>query len=193
MFTQVLKVREYELPFAGVPKVIVDAGANVGFTSVFFANKYPQSKILAIEPAESNFQMLVKNAASYENITPIKAALWNRCGNIAITGLQFGHCGFRVSDASTNSQEMVPAVTVESILDQYGIDFIDVVKIDIEGAEKEVLEGSAAWIDKVGAIAIETHDRFKLGCTQALEQSIDAFPFRHVNGEVQYFARNGPI
>ena len=193
IFYQVFIRREYELPFPVLPKVIIDAGANVGFTSVFYADKYPQAKIFAIEPAPSNFRMLVKNAAPYTNIIPIRAALWCAGGNIAITGLEFGHWGFRVSDASETSVETVPAVTVESVISQYGIEFIDILKLDIEGAEKEVLEGSNAWIDKVGAMAVETHDHFKPGCTQALGRVIDPFPFRHINGETQYFARTAPI
>ena len=147
MFTQVLVVREYELPFSAAPNVIIDAGANVGYTSVFYANKYPQTKIFAIEPAASNFRMLVKNTAKYENVVPIHAALWSTCGNIAITGLEFGHCGFRVSDNFKSAGETVAAITIQSVIEQYGIEFVDILKLDIEGAEKEVLEGSDAWID----------------------------------------------
>ncbi|MGD0842702.1 MAG: FkbM family methyltransferase [Candidatus Acidiferrales bacterium] len=192
IFCQVLKVREYELPFSVAPNVIVDAGANVGFTSVFYANKYPNAKIFSIEPAASNFRMLLRNAAPYRNIVPIHAALWCASGNIAITGPEFGHCGFRVSDTPETSSERVPAVTVGSVMNRYGIEFIDILKLDIEGAEKEVLEGSTEWIDKVGVISVETHDRFKPGCTQALERATGHFPFRYSNGEVESFARNPP-
>ncbi|MFZ3200888.1 MAG: FkbM family methyltransferase [Candidatus Acidiferrales bacterium] len=190
---QVLVYGEYEFPFPVAPRTIIDAGANVGFTSVFYANKYPQAKILAIEPAESNFRLLVKNAMPYGNIIPIHAALWCAAGNIAISSLEFGHCGFRISERPKTSSEIVPAVTVETLMSQYGIRFIDIFKLDIEGAEKEVLDTSDAWIDKVGAIAIETHDRFKPGCTQALERVTHSFPFRHIDGDVQHFARNAPI
>ncbi len=193
VFHQVFTNREYEFPFFGVPKVIMDAGANVGLTSVFYANKYPQAKILAVEPAASNFRMLAQNTAPYGNIIPIRAALWCACGHVGISGLEFQHAGFRVLESCETSSETVPAVTVETVMSQYGIEFIDILKLDIEGAEKEVLEGSSAWIDKVGAIALETHDRFKPGCTQALEQVIAPFSFRLTNGEIEYYARHAPI
>src|SRR6266404_4664431 len=67
---------EYDFPLAKSPSVIVDAGANVGFASVFFARKYPNARILAIEPETSNFALLKKNVQEYPNVIPIGAALW---------------------------------------------------------------------------------------------------------------------
>src|SRR5271166_1471460 len=59
----------FDLPFS--PKVIVDAGANIGMASIYFAHKYPEAKIIAIEAEGSNFDMLTRNIRPYPAIIPV--------------------------------------------------------------------------------------------------------------------------
>jgi FkbM family methyltransferase len=193
VFQQVLTNQEYEVSCGNVLNTIIDAGANAGFASIFYANKYPKARIFAIEVAEANFRVLAKNVAPYKNIIPIHAALWSAEGQIGISGREHGYWGFRVLGSSEMLKETVPAITVNGLMNRYNIEYIDLLKIDIEGAEKEVLENSGTWIDKVGAIAIETHDRFKPGCTEALNRAAIPFHFRRTKGEIKYFARTAPI
>lgn len=68
IFEQIFIRQEYNFTVNKPPEVIVDAGANVGFASIYFASKYPNSKIIAIEPEESNFRLLKKNTDSYEKM-----------------------------------------------------------------------------------------------------------------------------
>jgi hypothetical protein len=58
----------FDLPFQ--PRVILDAGANIGLTSVYFAKKYPHARIVAIEPEASNFDVLTRNVRPYPSIIP---------------------------------------------------------------------------------------------------------------------------
>src|SRR5579883_1485462 len=58
---KVLFKQEYRLPFDLAPRVIVDAGANIGAASLYFATRFPEATILALEPEQSNFQLLRKN------------------------------------------------------------------------------------------------------------------------------------
>jgi len=60
------------------PKVIIDGGANVGYASIWFANRYPSATIFAVEPQKDNYELLRENVAPYPNIVPIRAALWSR-------------------------------------------------------------------------------------------------------------------
>ena len=185
---QVLLSREYESPMAVVPSVIVDAGANIGVTSVFYANRYPEAKIFAIEPEISNFEMLVKNVAGYKTVVPIHGALWGRATSVAVRGVQeFDHWGVRVSEEPCVVS--APAFTISDLMSQHQIDFIDILKLDIEGAELEVFETSDPWIGKVGMLAVETHDRFKPGCSKAFERVVTAFPYRFRQGEIDFAAR----
>ncbi|HRX77684.1 MAG TPA: FkbM family methyltransferase [Pirellulaceae bacterium] len=82
---EVFDLRTYEFAPAAMPRVIVDASANVGCTSVFFANRYPDAKIFAIEPETSNFQLLEQNTSPYKNVIPIHAALWSANCDLAVS------------------------------------------------------------------------------------------------------------
>jgi isoaspartyl peptidase/L-asparaginase-like protein (Ntn-hydrolase superfamily) len=67
---------------------------------------------------------------------------------------------------SGESQEVI-SLTIEELMESYGLNFIDILKIDIEGAEKEVFSNSPPWLAKIGMIAIELHDKIKIGCNRS--------------------------
>src|SRR5262245_52396786 len=77
-FDKVFLTEEYKLPFDTSPMAIVDAGANIGMATLYFAKTYPHAHILAIEPAPENFRILEKNCARLANVTLLQAALWPR-------------------------------------------------------------------------------------------------------------------
>jgi hypothetical protein len=83
-FDQVFVYQGYDFDASPSPEIIIDAGANIGLASIYFANKYPEAKIIAVEPEESNFRLLRKNAAPYKNIIPLQAALWNKNEEICV-------------------------------------------------------------------------------------------------------------
>jgi hypothetical protein len=56
-FEQVIYEKEYEMALSRPPSVILDAGANIGLASIYFANRYPNAKIIAVEPEKSNFEL----------------------------------------------------------------------------------------------------------------------------------------
>src|SRR5713101_7274505 len=151
VFNQVLVLAEYDCDFLKTPKVIDDAGANVGLTSVFYANKYPTARIFAIEPESSNFEMLKKNTAPYSNIVLVHAGLWKCNKELSLVDPGIGKYGFQTLDKleldRTESRESVPGITVDRLMADHAIDHIDILKVDIEGAEREVFEDASSWID----------------------------------------------
>jgi len=84
VFEQIFLDRDYELPFELSPSLILDAGANVGFASIFFGNRYPDATIIALEPDPANFNSLVANTRGYRHIVPMKIALWNKCERLSL-------------------------------------------------------------------------------------------------------------
>ncbi len=185
---------DFELPVS--PKVIVDVGANIGLASVFYANKYPSARVLAIEPEASNFRMLAKNTAPYSNVTAIRAALWKESCEVAISNPNddpWSFWGFRTADLGRSPEpgqcQSVRAATLDELLKENGVDVVDLLKLDIEGAEKEVFESSATWIGRVGAIAIEVHDRFKEGCSNSVCAATTDFEVRSQRGETTFLLR----
>jgi FkbM family methyltransferase len=179
---------KFELPFS--PKVIVDAGANIGMTSIFFANRYPGAKIIAIEPETSNFSALVRNVRPYPAILPIQAALWNRDGEISLsepnpsTGAE-GKWGYVTHEGAG---VMVPAMTMRTLMKKLDISFIDLLKIDIEGSEKEVFD-NCDWVDKINSLVIELHDWCRAGCSDAVDAAMLGFS-KDQRGEATFYVRN---
>ena len=102
LYKDIILRKEYDLGLPEFsPRTIVDAGANSGMATLYYANKYPNAKIVAVEPEPSNYAALVKNVAPYPNVTPINAALWNKDGTVSLgpTGLDstpYGKWAFQV-------------------------------------------------------------------------------------------------
>jgi FkbM family methyltransferase len=154
------------------PSVIVDAGAHIGMASLRFACHYPHATIIAIEPEPSNFTFLCRNSAPYKNIIPVEAALWKEDGEVGLEASNVHPKGaFQIAESG---KTRVRAITVPTLMKEMNIGFIDLLKVDIEGAEKEVFE-ACDWIEDVGIIAIELHVRVKPGCRAAVEGAARKF------------------
>ncbi len=152
------------------PRFIIDAGANIGSASIYFARRFPNARIIAVEPEKDNFEMLCKNAEPYPNIVPIQAALWSERTMREIQDRHTGSLGFTISETTNRKQatgQKVDCLTIQDLMEQHGIDRIDLLKMDIEGAEKEVLGNSDGWINKVNALTAELHDKICPGCERA--------------------------
>jgi FkbM family methyltransferase len=179
---------DFDLPFQ--PKTIIDAGANIGVASIYFANKYPDAKIVAIEAEASNFDVLARNVKPYPSITPIHAALWNRDGEIvvsepdAVSGAS-ENWAFVTRDGGEGTR--VRAVTLPTLMEELRIPVIDVAKIDIEGAEQEMFD-DVGWLNGVKCVMIELHDRLRPGCSAAVEPAMQAFE-RTQRGMTTFFVR----
>lgn len=178
--------REYDYLSLSDPEIIIDAGANIGASSIFFARKYPNARIFAIEPETSNFELLKQNIQNYHNIIPIKAAIWGETGTRTIQNRFTGHWGFTVSE-TTNKTELIGqeinCITIHSLMKEYGFTSIDLLKMDIEGGEKDVLENSQDWMDSVKIITVELHDKIHLGCEQAFYDATKDFKNFEKHGE----------
>lgn len=183
----------FNLKFA--PKVIVDAGANIGFASIYFARRYPDARIYAVEPERSNFELLQRNVQPYRNITPLRGALWNEDTTIDLVDPGFGHWAFQVSPNARREQvvEKVPAFRVSTLLREHRIESIDLLKVDIEGAEKELFSNAGEWIDKVRSVVIELHDRVKPGCSESFFSATAGFPLEERKGENIFRSRGKAV
>jgi FkbM family methyltransferase len=190
---QVFRERQYAVNQSKPPKTIVDAGAHIGLAAVYFATAFPQAEILAIEPDEQNFALLQRNTRSVKGVTPIQAALVGEPGFVRIANPEAENWEYQVGSASAEAPGTVRGMTVSEILDRTRSGHIDLLKLDIEGAEAEVLRGSDEWIDRVETIAVELHDRFWPGCTESFERATRDFPRRLEVGEVTWASRSSAL
>jgi FkbM family methyltransferase len=160
----------YELDVPVEPKLIVDLGANAGYASVFFALRYPSARVIAVEPVPENARLVRKNVSRLERVDVVEAAAWPRPARLALVDPGKGFWGMRVSEDAAGE---VAAVTIQDLLDRAGADRIDILKIDIEGAEAELFSENTAWLGRVGVLVLELHDRFVPGCRAALDGAIE--------------------
>jgi FkbM family methyltransferase len=186
---------DYHFAVQKPPATIIDAGANIGLASIKFANRWPDATIVAIEPEAGNFRLLKKNVAAYKNVIPVQAALWNRSGRIRIIDTGLGNWAFMTRAQSSpevqagSTEHEIQAMTMDELMDVYQLDTIDILKIDIEGAEKEVFADTSAWIEKVNAIIVELHEHMKSGCLRSFYNGSNGFDHEWKQGENVYLSR----
>ena len=164
---EVMVTQEYAFQAAlDSPAFIIDGGANVGMASVFFLNRYPSAQVIAIEPDPANFDLCRQNLAPYEDrATVIQGAIWKKEGHLALEPNEQEWL-VRVRDDRPGS---VRAVTMSSLMADASQ--VDILKLDIEGAEGEVFaSGAPEWLSRVRNIAIELHgERNKAAFFDALK------------------------
>jgi FkbM family methyltransferase len=155
------------------PTTIVDAGANIGLASLYFAHRFPKAKIVALEVDQSNFDLLVRNTKAYANVTCLKKALWSKQAQLNILNPTDEPWAFRVGEVANDDGTSIPALGVDDLLVEFESGRIDLLKMDIEGAEKEVFQNRTdKWIDRIGVIAVELHDHIAPGASQSLNEAL---------------------
>ena len=157
--------------------------------------KYPNAKILAVEPEESNFEKKKKNIRGYKNIVPINAAIWPKKTFLKFLNPNNKKWGFRVKEVTKKDNYDTMSVTIDYLLKKYNFDRIDILKLDIEGSERELFSNNYnSWIDKVNTIIIEFHEDIKKGCVDALYSTIDLTEWReYKKGEKVILVRKTQI
>jgi FkbM family methyltransferase len=145
----------YHQDLSGTP-YIIDCGANIGLSVIYMKLQCPDAHILAFEPDESNFELLSKNIESFgfKNVELRKEAVWKEN-----TTLQFsneGSMSSRIMEKGASTSREVRAIRLRDALDRP----IDFLKIDIEGAEFEVLKDIDGEMGGVRNLFIEYHGNF---------------------------------
>ncbi len=142
VFTQIFMREELNVHFEQIPKIIIDGGANIGLSTLYLKNKYPKASIIAIEPERSNFKLLTLNTKNYSDIFCLNKGIWNTSGILQIIDKGDGNASFITKEMSISetAENVVSAINLEDIMSQFGINVLDLLKLDIEGSEKEVFE-----------------------------------------------------
>jgi FkbM family methyltransferase len=195
VFEHIFLRQEYRFDVTTPPSTIVDAGANIGLSSIYFANRFPQARIVAIEPEERNFELLERNTRPYPNVVAVHGALWHEDTSIALVDPGAGEWGFMTETRGATGErageilQTVRGVTVDIVMREHGLEHIDIMKMDIEGAEREVFSDASSWLGKVDALIVELHERLKPGCNRSFYQGTRGFDDEWLDGENVYLTR----
>lgn len=149
---------EYDLSIGFKPEYIIDAGAYTGISTVFFHHKYPEAKIIAVEPEKSNYDLLVRNTKPYKNILCVNGGVYGEDVPLVISDAAVEKYAFRVERGSSDEGSL-PGYTIETLMKKFQLPHIDILKMDIEGAEYSVfMHNPGSWLPAVKVLATELHE-----------------------------------
>ncbi len=191
VFRDIFLFGEFKLPINIEPKLIIDIGAYVGLSSLYYSSRYPNAQIIAVEPESLNFDSLIQNTELHPNIKCINAGIWSKNTRLKIVNPQSEKWAFTLTEADKLDSEVIKAVTINEILADSGFDEIDILKIDIEGSEKEIFSrNSENWLKKVKIIVLELHDRIMPGCSDSVYNAMNKEDWQeYKNGEKVIFIK----
>jgi FkbM family methyltransferase len=167
-------------PYMSDARLVIDAGANIGYTAALFANWWPDSKIISIEPDTENYELTVKNTSLYPNIDVIHGGLWTKTIDLQIEAGQ--EDGFVVREVKNKlailKENLTKGISINDILERYKAKDIDFLKMNIEGSEKEIFsENYQSWLPNTKVMLIELHDGKNQGCSKAVFSSVEQYDF----------------
>jgi FkbM family methyltransferase len=165
----------YRLPFDAAPKLIVDLGANIGLTSLWFAHRYGGTEIIAVEPSPDNARLARLNLEG-NNVRAqvLEAAVGARDGTVYFQEDRDSNLGHVAS-----SGRPVRQVSMDTVLrDLPPSAEVDLIKMDIEGGEGPLFEDNLGWLRRVRAIIAETHR--DVIDHPALVRTLEAQGFRYI-------------
>jgi FkbM family methyltransferase len=164
VFCQIFQFDEYAcLRNISSPSVILDLGANVGYSSAYLLSCFPAATVVAIEPDPDNFELCRKNLAPYgDRAQVVLGAVWSKRCRLVLSRRTIGECrewATQVRESEGNQEEAsVEAWDVPGLLQLTGGREIDLLKVDIERSEMELFGGnSTEWLPLVRNICIELH------------------------------------
>lgn len=178
VFDQIFVSKGYDSNVPFKVKRIIDCGSNIGLSAIFLQKKYPESHIVLVEPNNENFYMCQKNIAGNLSFTCIKKGIWNKKCFLKITNPDDDSWAFKIEETNNAQDATIEATTIDEIMTDMQWDELDILKIDIEGAEKAVFEKHAnLWLPKVKSIFIELHDDIQPGTSKLFFEMMEKYRF----------------
>lgn len=158
---------------------VIDAGANIGYTAVLYANWWPNATIVSLEVDEENYELTLLNTKYYHNIKVKHAALWQNNSKLKIeAGQEDGFVVKEIKGENVLKENLTKGVTVDDIMFEFKATKIDFLKMNIEGSEKEVFEKNYEnWLPKTKCMLIELHDGKNAGCAKAVFTTTNKYNF----------------
>ncbi|MCS6882531.1 MAG: FkbM family methyltransferase [Oscillochloridaceae bacterium] len=162
------------------PELIIDAGGYIGDVSIYFLNRFKNCTVKALEPNPANFAIAKQNLQPYsDRVKLLQKGLWNKEMTLYLSG---SFSGASVINADTQGVE-IECTTISNLLQSSGAVALDILKIDIEGAELEVLLNGSEWLPRTRLIIAEFHGEYiRKSCIDQLKMhGFRGYQYRSVN------------
>lgn len=145
-----------EITAAGKRPLIIDCGAFTGFSTKYFAEKYSQALVMAIEPDAGNFQLAQTQCAGLVNVRLMRGFIGSQSGFARIQNPHAEPWAFRTQ--RTNDSKDLPLLTIPELVSAEENCELVLVKVDIEGFEADLFATNLEWIDECPILIVELHD-----------------------------------
>jgi FkbM family methyltransferase len=139
-------------------KLILDCGANIGCSALYFKDNFPEANIVAVEPIRENYNIMQSNLSEHNDIQGLNKAIGAKEGFVSIIDPTVDNNATQVRRAVENGNNEIEVVSIPSLLKKNGVKSAFIVKIDIEGFEDDLFSENLDWIDMSEVIIIELHD-----------------------------------
>ena len=172
-------------------ETIVDAGGNIGCFSALARAHYPKARIVGLEIEESNYEIFDANLRQLGNAVPLRRALWKTSGLVTFVAGETSQAHSVATLSNDPAGNTIEALSLADLMAQHEFDRIDILKMDIEGAEGTVMASLPdAVLGKVNAIIFECNDSEQAGASievvsRLVGSDFDGFAF----GENLYYVR----
>jgi FkbM family methyltransferase len=163
VFGQIFIQREYRcLDEVREADLVIDCGANVGYSAAYFLSRYPASSVICVEPDPGNYVALESNLKPYaDRVTALCSAVWSEKSGLVISEETFGdgrEWARTVRAVRPGETATISAVDIDTLIRESGRERVSILKVDVEGAEEVIFAaGGVAWLDKVDNLVIELH------------------------------------
>jgi len=167
----------------GVHPLIIDCGGNIGLATIWFAAAFPQAKIFVIEPEKGNLEILRRNTRHFgERVTVLEGGIWNESGRLHIVNPDSGAMAFRVTAASSTQLDSMRAYTVDEVCALAKSEAPFIVKLDIEGAQRNLFLSNTDWVGRTDLITLELDDWLLpwQGTSRTFFSCISKFPYDYL-------------
>lgn len=147
---------------------IIDAGGNAGYSLIYFKRHFPNVKVVTIEPDTNNFNILAKNIELNnwsQSALALNYALHTESGlSMTISDDFRGGGDWAKTTQFSDNETKLKSISINDVLEKYPTSIIDLLKIDIEGAERFLFESklTSTFLSKTRVLAIEIHDEFNI-------------------------------
>lgn len=143
---------------AGETPFVVDCGANIGLSALYFAKHLPRARIVGIEPAGDNVELARMNTGHNPLIEIVEAAIHDEARSLEIVDPDAEKFAFRTQEAQAPGANAIEGITIPLLMRRFGARRNLIVKVDIEGAELALFRSNTGWLDHTDLLIAETHD-----------------------------------
>lgn len=175
-------LEEYALPGLEDPDVIVDLGSNVGISVLYFKSRFPSARVVAAEPLPEALRRLRANTDHLDGVEVVAAAVSSEDGPLRLYSGDESWAASTFSGNGRGTTVEVEGLTLDRLVADRGLERIDLLKMDVEGAEEAVLSTTGA-LDRIGSIVFEFHAEHAGDSLWSLLERLPGYELLHLQGD----------